>query len=175
MRARVRGARGQAGFSLIELVVVVGLVSLVLGMLALGVRRASDAFQLRRAASLVTAELRRAHAAAVSAGAVYTVELVVGSPGGLRVYRRIVEPDGSEQWLLERTVGSGEWPSSVTVDGTDSTVAACTTPGDPSNKCVTFQPLGFAVSGGDVRLVSRSGVGVGVQVTAATGRVSVVP
>ncbi len=168
----MRGARGQAGFSLIELVVVVGLASLVLGMLVLGIRRASDAFQLRRAASLVTAELRRAHAAAVSAGVAYTVELVVGSPGGLRVYRHQPSPDPP---LLERTVGSGEWPSSVTVDGSASTVAACTTPGDPSNKCVTFQPLGFAVSGGDVRLVSRSGVGVSVQVTAATGRVSVVP
>ena len=166
MRTPGRRAGGQAGFSLIELVVVVGLVSLVLGMLVLGVRRTSDAFQLRRAASLVTAELRRAHAAAVSAGVAYTVELVVGSPGGLRVYR---------QTSLERTVGSGEWPSSVAVDGTDSTVASCTTPGDPSNKCVTFQPLGFAVSGGDVRLVSRSGVRVSVRVTAATGRVSVVP
>ncbi len=165
MRGRARRARDQAGFSLIELVVVVGLASLVLGILVLGVRRASDAFQLRRAASLVTSELRRAHAAAVSAGVDYTVEFVVGSAGGLKVYR---------QTSLQRTVAS-EWPASVQIDGTASTISSCTTPGDPSNKCVTFRPLGFAVSGGDVRLVSRSGVGVSVRVTAATGRVSVVP
>jgi prepilin-type N-terminal cleavage/methylation domain-containing protein len=165
MEGRAGRVRGQAGFSLIELVVVVGLVSLVLGMLVVGVRRASDAFQLRRAASLVTAELRRAHAAAVSAGVDYTVEFVVTTPGGLKVYR---------QTSLQRTVVS-EWPSSVRVDGPASTLGNCTTPGDPSNKCVTFRPLGFAVSGGDVRLVSRAGVGVSVRVTAATGRVSVVP
>ena len=163
----VRPKDGHAGFTLIELVVVIGAVALVMAILMLGVRRASDAFSLRRAATVVTSELRRAQASAVSGAVDYTVEFQVTSPYQVTVYR---------QTTAVRAVSGQEWPSSVTIrSDPESTVPFCTTPGSVTNKCVTFRPLGFANAGGVVQLRSRTGVTVNVAVTAATGRVSVQP
>lgn len=172
----------QAGFTLLELVVVIGAIAVVMAVLSVGIRRASDAFSLRRGASVATSELRRAHATAVSEGVDYTVEFVLANPGSLNTYRTklVTEtcPTGMTQvssTLCRRTVAGQQWPASVAINGPATTLAVCTAPANPANKCVTFRPLGYANAGGVVQLLSRSGVTVNVQVTAATGRVSIQP
>ena len=162
----VRSKDGDAGFTLIELVIVVGLISIVLVILVLGVRRASDAFSLRRAATIVASETRRAASSAVADNVPYTVEFQLRRPYGITVYR---------QTVVQRTFAGQDWPLSVTIPSAGATIPNCTTPGNASNKCVTFQPLGFAVAGGTVRLLSRTGVSVNIAIIAATGRVSVGP
>jgi len=167
MRPKPRCCRdGQAGFTLIELVVVVGLISIIMAILVLGVRRASDAFSLRRAATIVMSEVRRAQSSAVADDVPYTVEFNLSSPYGITVYR---------QTAVQRTFAGQEWPSSVTIPSAATTLPNCTTPGNAANKCVTFQPLGFAVAGGTVQLLSRTGVSANLAIAAATGRVSVGP
>ncbi len=175
----------QAGFTLLELVVVIGAIAVVMAVLSVGIRRASDAFSLRRGASVAASELRRAHAGAVSDGVDYTVEFVLANPGSMKVYRStataqtcptgMMPPPPSTSTLCTRTAAGQQWPSSVAVNGPGTTFAVCTAPADPANKCVTFRPLGYANAGGVVQLLSRSGVTVNVQVTAATGRVSIQP
>ena len=162
----VRDRDGHSGFTLIELLVVVGLVGTVLAILTLGVRAASDAFSLRRAATIVMSETRRAASSAVAEAVDYTVEFKLSSPYGITVYR---------QTAVQRTFAGQEWPLSVTIPSAGTTVPNCTTPGNASNACVTFKPLGYAVVGGTVRLRSRNGVTANIAITAATGRVSVGP
>ncbi len=166
-RTPVRARDGQAGFTLIELVVVIGAVALVMAVLTLAVSRASDSFALRRAASVAMSELRRAQGAAVAGGEDYTAEFVLGSPGAMTIYR---------QTTVQRTVSGQEWPATVSIDGPGTTFPLCTTPGNPANKCVTFRSFGDAwPTGGVVRLLNRSGVAVNVQIVTATGRVSIAP
>src|SRR5437016_14036781 len=88
MRPKPRSFRdGQAGFTLIELVVVVGLIGVVLAILVMGVRRASDAFSLRKAATTVISEVRRAPSPAVAGGEDYMGEFALAEPGRVQTYR----------------------------------------------------------------------------------------
>src|SRR3989475_3663229 len=134
----VRDRYGHAGFTLIELVVVVGLISIVMAILVLGVRAASDAFSLRRAATILMSETRRAASSAVAEGVDYTVEFKLSSPYGITVYR---------QTAVQRTFAGQEWPLSVTIPTAGTTAPNCTTPGNAANACVTFKPLGYALAG----------------------------
>lgn len=159
----------ESGFTLIEILVVVGALSIVLAILTLGIRQAIGSSALRRAASITVAELRRTQAAAIAAGSgsAYTVEFV--GVGGLRVYvqgnstpvRTLAPPD--------------EWPASVAVNLAATTFPNCAAPASPSNKCVTFQPLGYASQGGAAALTGGTGTSVTyyINVTAATGKVSI--
>jgi len=156
----VRDRDGHAGFTLIELLVVVGLIGTVLAILTLGIRA------LRRAATIVMSETRRAASSAVAEGVDYTVEFTLSSPYGITVYR---------QTAVQRTFAGQNWPLSVTIPSAGTTAPNCTTPGNAANKCVTFKPLGYAVAGGTVQLLSRNGVTANIAITAATGRVSVGP
>src|SRR2546428_2911558 len=122
----VRGRIGLAGFALIELGVVVGLIAIVMAILVLGVRAASDAFSLRRAATIVMSETRRAASSAVAEALDYTVEVKLSSPYGITVYRPTA---------VQRTFAGQEWPLSGTIPNAGSTGADCTTPGHASNAC----------------------------------------
>src|SRR2546428_12720447 len=102
----VRHCNDRAGFTLIELIVVVGLISIVMAILVLGVRAASDAFSLRRAATIVISETRRASSSAVAEGVDYTVEFKLSSPYGITVYR---------QTAVQRTFAGRGWPLAVTL------------------------------------------------------------
>src|SRR2546427_2921595 len=144
----VRDRYGHAGFTLIELVVVVGLISIVMAILVLGVRAASDAFSLRRAATIVISETRRASSSAVAEGVDYTVEFKLSSPYGITVYR---------QTAVQRTFAGREWPLSVTIPTAGTTAPNCTTAGSAANACVTFKPLRYAVAGGTLPRLSPNG------------------
>ncbi len=168
----VRHKDGQAGFTLLELIVVIGTIAVVLGVLALGVQKARDAFSLQRAATLVMSELRRAQARSVAENVDYMVEFDVvtgsGTSTGLKIWK-VGTPT-----TLVRTVQS-EWPSNVQIMDGPTNFPACTAPADTANDCATFKPLGYATASGRMRLkVKSSGVEqVEVKVESATGRVSV--
>ncbi len=165
----VHRRRFQAGFTLVELLVVVSVLAVVFAILVLGIRQASGSFALRQAATITMSELRKAQASSVAGGSgvSYTVEFVYGTPGGLNIYR---------QGTLVKVVAPPNWPSSVVFDNTQTTFPSCAGVGNPANTCVTFQPLGYASAGGAAAL--KGGVGTQVtllvQVAAATGKVSIV-
>lgn len=159
----------ERGFSLLELVVVVGVAAIVMAVLTLGIRQASDSFTLRRAATLVVNEVRRAQATAMAEDVDYTVEFyTAGGEGGLRVWKA-----GAAS--AARTVLPPEWPSSVhMVADTVNPFSACAASIDPNHQCVTFAPLGYPDDDGKVRLqVAGSGSELTVTVEPASGRVKV--
>lgn len=169
LRAASPYRNGEAGFSLLELVVVVGTVAVIMAVLVLGIRQASGSVELRRAASTATSELRKAQAAAMAEGVDYTVEFYVttgSAPGGLKVWRQ-----GSTS--PSRTVLPPEWPGSVQMQAAATNFPACNAPADPAHLCAVYKPLGYPVQGGTVRLGTSAGVTVDVVVEPATGRVSV--
>lgn len=176
-RKLVRHRDGQAGFTLIELVVVVSLIAIVLGILFVGVRRATDSFSLRRGATIAMSELRRAQAAAVAEGADYIVEFYVSTgsstPGGLRVWKR----SGATTTQVRSILPPG-WPRVQMMDG-PTNFPDCTGSGPtPTHDCAVFKPLGYLeqVGGTQNRMRLRSigsGVQVDIVITPATARVSV--
>jgi prepilin-type N-terminal cleavage/methylation domain-containing protein len=184
----------QSGFTVIELMVVIGIAAVLFAVLSVGIRRASDSFALRRAGVTVVSEVRRAQGAAVAERVDYAVEFVLGTPGGLRVSRAKLAsetcPTGMETTsatLCERILSApNQWPASVSVAadasppvGMGSLNAApdCTAAG-AGNKCVIFQFLGSPASvggqaTGTVLLQSTSGVRLRIGIAAGTGKVSV--
>jgi len=185
----------QSGFTIIELMVVIGIAAVLFAILSVGIRRATESFGLRRAGVTVVSEVRRAQAAAVAERVDYKVEFVLGTPGSLRVSRTKDVADScptgmitSSATLCERVLTAPEqWPASVGIvadatppGGMASLNAApdCTAAGG-GNKCVIFQFLGSpasvgTASQGTVLLQSTSGVTLRVAIAAGTGKVSVV-
>lgn len=168
--------RPSAGFSLIELVVVVSITTIVLVMLIPGVQRSREAFNLRRAAVLLASEMRRAQALATAEGVDYTVEfdVVTGTniSDGLTIWKQ-----GAASPV--RTVHSPEWPRDVQIVDGPSDFPLCSAPADTSNDCAVWKPLGYPVVGpgptSRVRLKSRGSARMlDVVVQPATGKVSVV-
>jgi len=168
-RPRAYCQKRDSGFTLLEIVIVLGAVSIILAILTLGIRQAIGSFALRRAATVTSLELRKAQAAAIAAGSgsAYTVEFV--GTGGLRVY---VQGSGTP---VKTVSPPDEWPASVSINLAATTFPSCASPASPSNKCVTFQPLGYASQGGAVALVGGVGTAVTyyVNVTTATGKVTI--
>lgn len=159
----------ESGFTVLEMVIVLGAISVLLAILTLGVRQAIGSFALRRAATITAVELRRAQASAIAAGSgsAYTVEFV--ATGGLRVY---VQTSGTP---VRTMAPPDEWPATVSINLAATTFPSCVSPASPSNKCVTFQPLGYASQGGAVALTGGVGTAVTyyINVAPATGRVSI--
>ncbi len=157
----------EAAFSLVEILVVVGIISIVLAIVVLGILQTSRSFALRQAASVTASELRKAQASAMAAGTgvPYTVEFVFGTPGGLNVYK---------QTTLVRSITPPDWPTSVQIDSIATTFPNCTSPGSVANACVTFFPLGYPNVAGAAILRGGTAVSLQVNVAAATGRVNIV-
>jgi len=91
--------RPEAGFTLLELLIVVGTVAVLMSVLGLGVRRAMESFDLRRAASTVVAEIRNAQAGALADHVDYVVEFGTtasgGPPGTITLFRPGVPVTGT--------------------------------------------------------------------------------
>lgn len=167
--------RPQAGFSLIELVVVVSVAAVVMAVLTPGIRQTRESFDLRRAATLVASEMRRAQALATAEGADYTVEfdVVSGSEtsNGLKTWKQGVSSP-------VRTVMPPEWPRDIQIVDGPSDFPVCTTPADTSNDCAVWKPLGYPLTTGGgssrVRLKTKGSASqLEVVVQPATGKVSV--
>lgn len=168
-RFKVDGRKRESGFTVIEIVIVFGVISIVLAIVTLGIRRIVGSFALRRAATITSVELRRAQAAAIAggSGSAYTVEFL--GTGGLRVYVQ------SSSTPVKTVAPPDEWPPTVTINLAATTFQWCVSPASTSNKCVTFQPLGYASQAGAVAMTGGVGSSVTyyVNVAGATGRVSV--
>ncbi len=170
----VRHKNGHAGFTLIELVVVVGLIAVVLAILTAVMRAASNSFQLRRSATVVTSELRRAQSSAVAENIPYAVEFILSSPYGINEWKQPT-PGGGWVAVPRPVTGSENWPSQVSITSVPGAANCSGISGSGSNWCVTFQPLGFADQGGSVLLQNKSGTTASINLNAATGRVSITP
>jgi len=160
----------EAGFSLIELVVVVGVSAIVMAILTLGIRQVGESNNLQRAANIVVNEMRRAQAAAMAEGVDYAVEFYTGS-AGIRVWK-----DVSGVWTATgRQVLPPEWPSTIEIVVGANDFPACASVIDATHACAVFKPLGYAVAAGKV-VVRAKGSGVELRVavnSAASGRVKV--
>lgn len=170
--------RGEAGFTLLELVIVVSVAAAVLLIFVQGVRQASAAFQVRRAANIAIAELRTAQAAATAAGADMAVEFYTSTgsstPGGLVVWAR---NPLTLAWSRIRSVLPPEFPNSVQMPDGPTNFPDCPAAINTSHDCAIFKPLGYAEDGGRIRLraIGSSGTQLDVVMDSpATGRVSVV-
>lgn len=176
-RGSGRRGTGESGFTLLELVIVIGAIAIVMAMLIVGIRQSTQSFTLRRATTLVYSELRKAHAAAMAEGVDYIVEFDVvtgsGTSNGIKVFRL---PAGSSTPELLRQVKPPDWPSSVQLlDGLTQVPACPSLAGlDTSNDCAIFKPLGYASAAGDVRLKTKADAAARLRiiVASATGRVS---
>src|SRR5574341_1830406 len=153
----MRTAR-DTGSTLIELMIVVGMAGILVSTLVVGTAPVRDSFALRRAATTVVSEVRRAQAAALAERVDYTVEFDLGMPGRLRTLRAkettescppgLVATSGT---LCERIIAAPEeWPASVALleDSTPppgmaslNAAPACSDAG-AGDKCVVFQFLG---------------------------------
>lgn len=160
--------RRQAGFSLVELMVVIGVAAILMAILVLGIRQATASFALRKAAGVAMSEVRRAQAGAIAEGVDYAVEFVTGTPGSLIISKEAgSEPcpagmvdEGTS--CTRRITGSDNWPRAVAILST-------TFAGDR----VTFGRLGAPSDGGQVVLRSGTGTQWQLVIEAATGKVSV--
>lgn len=158
----------EAGFTLIELIVVVAIIALLSAILSLSVRQIRAIIALRKAATIATSEIRRAQASAVADGENYIVEFVVGG-AAINVYKEVATPTPST--TLVRQVTGENWPPSVVIRS--SNLPACVTATSPSSTCVTFGFLGAPISGvGNVILETHTGT-VQLDIEPATGRVRV--
>lgn len=157
----------ERGFSFIELAIVMVAASFVMAIVVVGVRQASDSFNLQRAANLVVSELRYAQAKAMAEGVDYTVEFYTGG-SGVRVWKSGVSS-------AVRTALPPEWPSAIEIVSAEgSNFPDCPSSINTAHDCAVFKPLGYAVAGGEV-IVHATGSGneLTVVVESASGRVKV--
>lgn len=164
--------RPNAGFSLIELIVVVSIAAIVMAVLVPGIRQASDVFQLRKGASLLIAELRTAQSLSTANQIDIMFEFYTssgaGAPGGLRYWGW-----SGSAWYELRKVETPEWPVIVQLrEG--SGFPNCPSPAVATHRCTTFKPLGYLTNGGEVKIRARSaGSEWDIELNAATGRVTI--
>lgn len=107
------GKPSEAGFTLVELMVVIGLMAVILSVLTLGIRQASESFALRRAGTITLSEIRRAQTGATSDGVNYVAEFDLGAPGAVNVYR-----PGVSAGTAMAVVSNGADARTVTITGT---------------------------------------------------------
>jgi len=118
-----RSETSEGGFTLVELMVVVGMAAILLSILTLGIRRAVESFALRQAGAMAAVEIRNAQAGAIGNGVDHMVEFdtssgAAGPPGSLLVYRPGVQAGGAINVI---STGSSD-TRSVTVVGIDNGV-----------------------------------------------------
>lgn len=165
-----RGMRDQRGFTLLEVLVIVGTIAIVLAVLTPGIRRARDAYAVRQAGTMVMTELRRAQARSIARNVDVIVEFdtVTGAQvsTGIKVYE-------AGNGTPIRTVQPPEWPGNVQILVISPPFPDCVAPtGDPANQCATYKPLGYALQEGRIKIKAKdSSSFVDVVVESATGRV----
>lgn len=170
--------RGEAGFTLLELVIVVSVAAAVLLIFVQGVQQASASFQVRRATNVTIAELRTAQAAATAAGEDMAVEFYTSTgsstPGGIVVWKK---NPLTGVWSQVRSVLPPEFPGNVQMPDGPTNFPDCPAAINAAHDCAIFKPLGYADNGGRIRLRAIGSSSSQLEVvmdSAATGRVAVV-
>lgn len=173
--------RPDAGFTVIELMIVVGIAAIMTSVLAVAIRQGSESFALRRAASLAVSEIRRTQSSAIAERRDFVVEFGFGTRASVTIYRFT----DASVWQQVKTIRApargldGDWPAAVTFLTTGSTLSACggaSLPGASSNRCLMFGLFGEPTSpagAGQVVLGNTMGRQLRIVVTPATGQVAV--
>jgi type II secretory pathway pseudopilin PulG len=179
------GAGLPAGTSFIELILVLGIVSLVAAMSAPLLAGAADAGRAREAAQFVASQCRGARMDAIARNT--TSSLVFDVVRGQWRFRRCVDGNGNGMRRAEITSGRDRCASSAEVGELFSGVHVGVPSGLPdpdggpatsgavrfgSSDIASFSPLGTA-SAGTVYVRSDRGAQYAVRVAGATGRVRV--
>jgi len=126
------------GFTLLETMVVLLLVSLLIGFALIDVQRATQRTRLTTAARQVAADLRLARIRAISLNANYRIHL----------------PVGAGSYTRQRRGGSGYQDEGAPVPLPDGVVTrACTSP----SGAISFRPRGLAGDFGTVTLANAAG------------------
>jgi type II secretory pathway pseudopilin PulG len=169
---------GEAGFSLLELVIVVAMAAAVLLVFVQGVRQGSASFQVRKAANIAIAEMRTAQAVSMANGVDMAVEFYTstgsGTPGGVRTWAR--QP-GTGLWFQARSALPPEFPNNVQMPEGVTNFPNCPAAIHLTHDCAIFKPLGYAEDDGRIRLRAIGASGIQLDLVMdqpATGRVVVV-
>lgn len=177
MRRIIRNS-GEAGFSLLELMIVVAVAAAVLLVFVQGVRQGSASFQVRKAANMTVAEMRTAQAASMANGVDLAVEFYTstgsGTPGGIRTWAR--NPT-TGVWSQVRSALPPEFPNSVQMPEGVTNFPNCPAAIHLTHDCAIFKPLGYAEDDGRMRLRAIGSSSIQLDVVMdqpATGRVAVV-
>ncbi len=190
MRTRAERLAPAAGFGLMELIIVIGVIAVLVTILSLSIRQIRASFALRHAAEIAMGEVRRAQSSSIAEAVDYLVEFVATNPGILKVYK-----DSNRDHVFTvgetvpvREVSGQNWPNTIQIPKVadmigvppDGTLPVCTDAGVSAGNCVTKDSLyvtfgffGAPVAAGDVQLKSDTGGTVWIAVEIATGRVSV--
>lgn len=181
---RVPRVAGEAGFTLLELLIVVAMAAAVLLIFVQGVRQASASFLVRKAANITIAEIRTAQALAMSNGMDFAVEFYTSTgsstPGGLAMWARDPATLVWSRWpdsSRPRTVLPPEFPESVQMPDGPTNFKDCPNAINATHDCAIFKPLGYAEDDGDIRLRAIGASSIQLDVIMdepATGRVVVV-
>ena len=174
---RMPRVSGEAGFSLLELVIVVAMAAAVLLVFVQGVRQASASFQVRKAVSITIAEMRTAQAASMANGVDIAVEFYTSTgsstAGGLQMWAR---SPSTGIWSQLRSVLPPEFPVSVQMPEGVTNFPNCPVTIHASHDCAIYKPLGYAEDDGRLRLRAIGDPSIFLEVVmnaAATGRVAV--
>lgn len=170
---------GEAGFSLIELVIVVAMAAAVLLVFVQGVGQASASFQVRKAANITIAEMRTAQAVSMANGVDMAIEFYTstgsGTPGGIAVW---VRSPTTGIWSFVRSALPPEFPNNVQMPEGVTNFPNCPVAIHATHDCVTFKPLGYSETDGRIRVRSIANSSIKLDIVIdqpATGRVVVEP
>ena len=147
-----RGERAQAGFTLIELVVVLAAIGFVLALALPSLHRLMPGVEARAAARAVAGVMREARSLAIRDNTQIAVRIDIG--------RRLVSITGGAERTLPPTVAASLLTAASELDSAQS-------------GRIAFFPDGTS-TGGRLRL-STAGERIDVVVDWLTGRVSVAP
>ena len=141
------------GFTLLELMVVLGIIGVVLGFAIPNVMNGIQNMQLRSAASDFSGLIQRARMQAVQDNATYTINFGLGGANGAYVD---LNGDGSYQSNLSTPVHNSYSEPMIQFGGSVNQVAAPGgTGGKPTNLDASGGPLGWTATSGNISFNSR--------------------
>ena len=158
----------RAGFTLLELLVVLVIMMMMTGIVAVSLRPALEEARLRSGARMLIASLRYARSYAISHRAMTAAVVDLDRPG-LLMQARENELDGEEHWR-EITTPAGRFrslPAGIDIVYVSGTGAEQ----DKGEATVTFSPLGNS-DGASLVLQDPGGRERTIQVDGVTGRCS---
>lgn len=148
--------RGNKGFTLLELILVVALIGIASGIVVARFYRGTDQISLRTSAKEVSASLRYSRNHAVYERRPYAM---IVSRTGYSIYTTVPSREGDTEVkrVVKRALASG--------------ISADT--GEEGEIRIDFYPLGDS-TGGQIKLVNRAGSRLFIKVEQATGRVRII-